>query len=195
MANLMPDAEAVANAGRALLEELFARPAADRGCPRWGFKETLYGRPVGEDIRELFPSLRVVHITRDPRAVLASLHTWELDERPRWGRSDTKRALRDWVAVNESFIGAPAELPWVASHRYEQVLADPVGFTRELGGFLGLDADRMDPEVFALRLHGTGEAGRAERDVPAFEDLPRSARALLDDERLRAAAAAYGYEL
>lgn len=190
MANLMPEAGEIDDAGRAFVEALFAAPAAARGCSRWGFKETLYRREHGEALRSLFPELRAVHVTRDPRDILVSLDHWE--RTGGWTRAATERALGDWVAVNESFVDPPA---WVSSHRYEDIVAEPEGFARAVAAFAGLDHERLDREVFEVRVHGSGPDGRDARDLRGFDELPAGMRGLLDRDRLRRVAGAYGYEL
>jgi hypothetical protein len=189
MANLMPDAAAITRAGRRFVTELFAEPARATGRHRWGFKETSYRLGHAEGLRALFPDLRVVHLTRDPRAVLMSLDEWERTA-PGWDRASTRRALRDWVEVNESLVDPPG---WVASHRYEDVVAEPEAFTRELAAFVDLDHERLDRGVFEVRLHRSGASGQAPRELRAFDSLPGELRALLDDERLRLVARRYGY--
>ena len=190
MANLMPDRDSIDDAVRAFVAALFAAPALARGRARWGFKETSYGLAHVEALRELFPDLRVVHVTRDPRDVLVSLDAWERSVP--WTRAATLRALSDWVAVNESFADPP---PWVASHRYERIVAEPEQFARELAAFADLDHERFDRDVFSVRVHGSGENGGEPRDLRPFRDLPPELRRLLDDPRLRRVAAAYGYDL
>lgn len=190
MANLMPDRGAIAGAARAFATTLFAEPAAARGRPRWGVKETVYRHEEAEALRALFPGLRAIHVTRDPRDVLVSLDHWEREAD--WTRDATERALRDWVAVNESFIDPP---PWVSSHRYEDIVARSEEFTRALAGFAGLDHERCDREVFRVRAHGSGANGHGPRELRAYGELPAGMRRLLDDERLREVAAAYGYRL
>lgn len=189
MANLIPEAASIDRAGRAFVEGLFAEPARARGRARWGVKETSYRRADAEALRTLFPDLRVVHITRDPRDVLVSLDEWERTA-PGWSRSATLRALGDWAAVNESFADPP---PWVASHRYEDVASEPEEFTRGLAEFVGIDHERIDRAVFEVRAHRTGYEGRGPRDLRAFDELPEELRLLLDDERIRPLAERHGY--
>lgn len=189
MANLMPEAASIERAGRAFVEELFARPALAHGRARWGFKETSYRRADAEALRTLFPGLRVVHITRDPRDVLVSLDEWERTA-PGWSRGATLRALGDWAAVNESFADPP---PWVSSHRYEDAVSEPEEFTRGLAGFVGIDHERIDRVVFEVRAHGTGYEDRGPRDLRAFDELPEELRLLLDDEGIRPLTERHGY--
>ena len=187
MAMVSPGAHAVDAAARAFVATLFAPPP---GRTRWGFKEVHYAGAEVRFVLALFPQARVVHVTRDPRTVLASLDSWERGPHA-WNRGSTVAALRDWVRVNAELgaLGSPA----VLTVRYEDVVADPEAFLAVLGAHLDLDPDGFDRHVFAVRLHATGADGTAPRALRAFADLAPDLRALLDDPELRAVAARYGY--
>ena len=184
IANLLPGPDALHEAARAYLLALFHAPA---GRPRWGFKEVRFGFGEAAALRSLFGGLVAVHVTRDPRDVLVSLIDWERHDW--WPREYTEAALRDWVAVNESFQAAPAQ-PWVLSRRYEDIVADPQRFTAELAALLRTEPSQFDASVFERRVRGY-----ADEDAPAvgFGELPADARALLDAPALRRAARRAGY--
>lgn len=192
MANLVPGEEPVSAAARAYILELFANPAAALGRPRWGFKEVRYGLEEVEWLSGLFPGLRAVHVTRDPRAVLLSLDDWERSPTP-WERPQTREALGDWLRINRSLLGS--EHPHVRSFRYEDIVAAPDEFVPGLAGFLGLDAERIDRGVFERRVHTEGPAGRRPRTLRKFEELPDDLRALARAPEMVDIARAYGYGL
>jgi LPS sulfotransferase NodH len=195
MANLTPEAVHIDSAVRAFTETLFARPAESAGRPVWGFKEVRYGLPEAAALQALFPGCRVVHIVRDPRDILRSLDVWERDGSG-WPRSDTEVVVRDWTRVAGSFWSAPADVPgWVLRVRYEDLTSDPARWCARISEHCGLDAELLDAKVFDRRIHAVGLRGRTRRDLRDWADLPASLRALLDDDEVRGAASACGYDL
>lgn len=192
MANLLPGPEAVANATRAYIEQLFAAPAAEHGCARWGFKEVRFGFDEAKALRELFSETRVFHVTRDPRAVLTSLEDWERTD-GWWRREFTEQAIRDWVRVNESFLNArKGERDWVKSWRLEDVAADHDALVADVADLLEVEPAQLDRSLLKQKAHGYREY---ERDLVPFEGLPRDLRRLLRDSDVQSVAHAYGYEL
>jgi len=193
MANLTPEAVHIDDAMRAFVEALFARPAAELGRTVWGFKEVRYGLAEATAFQRLFPDCRVVHITRDPRDILRSLEVWE---RTGWKRSDTELAIRNWLRVGASFWSEPAgPPPWVLRMRYEDLVADPLGWCTRIAEHCGLDEATLDTGVFDRRIHAVGLAGRTRRTILDWADLPASLHTLLDDEKVRALGRACGYDL
>jgi hypothetical protein len=192
MPNLMPGGDPSVEAVRAFLHTMFARPAEAEGRSRWGFKEVRYGAPTARMLREVYPGLRVLHLTRSPASVLASLDAWE--QEGLFSRADTQRAIGFWRSINESMLELRGE-PWVLAVRYEDVVADPPGFVRRLSEFTGLDAARLDLGVFAQRVHGPGARGREWRRTRSLEELDGSLQGLIADPAIVRLAGEYGYEL
>jgi Sulfotransferase family len=192
IANLLPGPDAFADASRAYLEALFAAPAAAQGRSRWGFKEVRFGLDEATLIRDLYPDTRVVHVTRDPRKVLISLDSWERGQ-GFWQRAFTEETMRRWRDVNAGFLAERDGSDWVASWRFEDVVADPGRFTEETAAFLGVDRSDLDESVFDRPLHGYPKDPR--KELRPFDELEPDLRALLDDDELRRVATAYGYEL
>jgi Sulfotransferase family len=192
IANMLAGPEAFANAARAYLEALFAAPAAQRGRQRWGFKEVRFGLAEAESVRDLYPDVRVIHVTRDPRKVLISLDSWERGQ-GFWQRSFTEESMRRWREVNDSFLPARDGSDWVSSWRFEDVTADPGRFTEEMAAFLGLKRADLDESVFDKPLHGYPADPR--KELRPFEELDPDLRTLLDDPDLRRVAEAYEYAL
>jgi Sulfotransferase family len=191
IANLLPEPATVDDAARSYVETLLVAPAAAEGAPIWGFKEVRMGLEEAEWVRELFPDTRAVHVTRDPRDVLASLEWWERTD-PSWLPEYTRMALDYWVTINESFVDATEALPWVESWRYEDILAESERFLIAVAGLVELDPSDLDPSVFTRRISSyTGD----HREPSSFEDLPAKTRKLLKGDRLRAMASRYGYSL
>src|SRR5438067_1533618 len=176
MANVLPGPEPVRDAARAWLLTFFGEPAAQRGRPRWGFKEVRFGMPEAWEFRKLFPKTVVIHVTRDPRDVLVSLDWWERGRGDAWTREYTEIAMRDWIAVNESFLEArEVGLDWFLSVRYEDVIADPDRFTEATARLVGTETRQFDRSVFETRIH---DYENRERELREWEKLPRDLRAL-----------------
>jgi hypothetical protein len=190
IANMLPGADALAEAARAYLLALFADPAAALGRPRWGFKEVRFGFAEAEALRAVFPALTVVHVTRDPRDVLISLEAWET-QRGWWTRDYTEIAVGLWTDITESFLGA-GDQPWVVSRRYEDVIADPARFVGDVARLLGAAPDDFDASIFDRRIHGYDDSKRV---LKTWDTLPRAVRALLGTDRARKVAADAGYDV
>jgi hypothetical protein len=82
---------------------------------------------------ENFPAARLVHLVRDPRAVVASV--LPLD----WGPSSARAGARWWL--RRVGVGVLAEITWpdrVKRIHYEDVVRDPEATLREVGEFVGL---------------------------------------------------------
>lgn len=187
--NLLPEPRAATDAARAYVDELFAGPAAQLGCRRWGFKEVRFGLPEAEAFRAIYPGTRVVHVTRDPRPLLVSLEHWERSV-DTWEREFTPIAIADWIRVNASFEGV--ERSWIRSWRLEDITTTPAAFVADIAELIEVDPDDLDASLIDRPVYDeTAEA----RDLKPFESLPRRIRGLLRDGELRRVAAAYGYEL
>ena len=188
MANLLPGRRPLVDAARAYLLALFHAPAAAQGRPRWGFKEVRFGLDEARALRELFPGLVVIHLTRDPRDILVSLEVWER-EQEWWPREYTELAIGHWTEITRSFLGA-ADASWVLSRRYEDVVADPETFIEETAALLRTQPTGFDRSVFGKRIHGYPNT---ERNLQRFADLPGDLRALLDEPEVAEVARAARY--
>jgi hypothetical protein len=193
MANVLPGRDAIDNAARAFMRAFLGDPAAALGRPRWGFKEVRFGYEDAAALRTVFPELRVVHVTRDPRKMLISLDWWE-QQRGWWGRDFTKIAVSDWEGVNRSFIdAAEGRESWWISWRYEDLTARPDEFVAAVAALVGADAGDFDASVFERRVSDYTNSG--DRRLRQWRDLPPDLRGLLDDDAVQAVARHHGYEL
>ncbi len=123
--------------------DLFAAVVRSLASP-----EPFVGEKTPADLRwwrplsRAIPSLKLLIVVRDPRAVVES------NLRMPWGgRSHTSLAER-WSAEQRSAIAASRELgeERCLLVRYEEVVHEPRGFTQELAAFLGTGTRALIPE-------------------------------------------------
>lgn len=153
---------------RDLVTKVLARALEDKPAATVILEKTPLHLNYTQDILELFPDARFVHIVRDPRAVSASLLDAGRDWGKAWAPQTALDAARMW---NRSMLhglqlrrlaGACTEV------RYEELVASPVDELQRLLRALGLSADR-DRCVAAVAACATDNV-RSERQgmwVPA----------------------------
>lgn len=170
------------------------------------FRRVLLRRPEGRlllkspphmarlpQLQALYPDLKVVHIVRDPRAVLPSMERMLpiLAGQFALGRlppADPAHALRGHGLMFERFWQDSAGLPpgSLVEIRYEDLVADPVGVLRDLYARLGLgDVEDLARRVGQRVAEGAFHPAR----LPA---LPPDQRALLE-RSCAAVLRRYGY--
>lgn len=96
-----------------------------------------------EEIRELLPRCRFIHLLRDGRDVVASLLAASTGWGRGWAPRASSKATGIWLKHVRAARRAAAKLPREAflEVRYETLLDDPVGTLTELARFIGLDWD------------------------------------------------------
>jgi hypothetical protein len=81
-----------------------------------------------------FPSAPMIHIVRDPRAIIASV--LPLD----WGPASAREGARWWLSMLGLGLAAEAAFPGrVRRVHYESLVREPLATMRELCAWLGLD--------------------------------------------------------
>jgi hypothetical protein len=120
------------------------------GDASWLLEKTPNHALCVELISELLPGSRFIHLTRDPRAVVASLlHA----SRQGWGRgwapADASAAARRWVQFTESAHRAGGKLPEdrFLEMSYESLAADPAAALGHVYAFLDLAIPAEDLAV------------------------------------------------
>jgi sulfotransferase family protein len=110
--------------------------AHDRGATRWGEKRPAYWQDMDVILR-LFPTAQVIHLVRDPRAVVASLQAVP------WYHRASHDATALWVVVDSELRRLGRRLGPDSYHRlrYEDLLADPRQQLTALCDYLGEDFD------------------------------------------------------
>jgi hypothetical protein len=113
--------------------------ARARGASRWGEKRPAYWSDM-DVIFRLFPTAQVIHLVRDPRAVVASL------QKVPWYKRPVPDAAALWIQADRELRKVGRAQPGDSYHRlrYEDLMADPEGRLRALCAYLGEDfADDM----------------------------------------------------
>lgn len=190
VANMCPPEDRFTVAGAAFLKALFDPRAAGSSKRRWGFKEVRHGRWFAEFLVRLFPEGRVIHLTRDPRRVAVSLDAWERSG-GWWRREQTARTLQLWNDINRSIADDESPAGWLRSYRYEDIVAHPVEFVREMSGFLDLPRAGFDAGVFDIKIPGR----RARVDLRPYAELPADLRSLVETPAIVATARDFGYDI
>lgn len=139
-ANLYPPLSGLREALRGFFIQRYGASARAAGFRRWGIKEVRWSAAEALLLRWLFPSARIVVLTRHPDAVYASSsrfnYWYRWPDVPVGGGMDV---VRHWNRLAESWADAPKAL----RHRivkYERLVQEP-DQARELASFLGISAD------------------------------------------------------
>ena len=113
------------------------------------------------ELRNLFPEMRFIHIYRDPRDVTASFHGFS------WGGDDFSSIARRLSKMYKYWCELRDNLP----HTYyrevglEQIAAHPKKELQKMMDFLNLDLEEDQLKIPLNRVH----AGRWKKDIPARE--------------------------
>ncbi len=152
------------------------------GARRFGEKTPWNVRHL-EELLTMFPRCRILHIVRDPRAVVASRRAM-----PRSSRDVVTNAVK-WLLDVESARGFLRENPWSREHvlevRYEDLVQDPEGVLRSICDFIGEPFDtgmlafqRSTSVMFRDQPYRTGVFR------PVFSDSIEAWRHELDDAQV-----------
>lgn len=147
-------------------------------CTHW-VEDTPFNILHARDLRALFPNLRLIHIYRDFRDVLASY------QGKNWGRGDLGTIAKRICRVVQRWQQVKRELPaeMVLEVALEDLVTDPEAWGERLLAFAELPADRAFAEALALLDHGGLHRGRWKKGIPDDRKAEVSAvlRPILDD--------------
>jgi hypothetical protein len=133
-------------AHHAAFAAVLALYAEQAGRAQWGEKTLFAELYAGEALRAL-PTVKVIHLIRDPRDVYASYRhaTWRRNVPSRWGRATLRVhghlawTLRNWRTSVALARRQAAEWPGrYRAVRYEDLVGDPAGTLRGLCAFAGV---------------------------------------------------------
>ena len=129
-----------------------AAKARQMNKPRWGDKTPYYIAHIDE-LWELFPRSKIVHLVRDGRDVVVSQRNIE------WLSNNVPKLARDWWWKTTLChkVGSVRGPEYFLEVRYEDLVVDTERVLRAICEFLG--------EAFAPEMMEYGEAGGA--NVPA----------------------------
>ncbi|MGE0372455.1 MAG: sulfotransferase [Gammaproteobacteria bacterium] len=138
------------DACRAFLERLYAPSLQRAGAQRW-CDDTPDNWLYLDFLHELYPSMRFIHMIRDPRDVVGSYMNQT------WAPSDPKvivAGLQAQFAAYEAVkVRVPAEC--VKEIRLEDIVADKAAVMDDLSAYLGVE-NRFDDSIFTVEKAGTG---------------------------------------
>lgn len=166
-----------------VIEAIFGSMAEQHGKRQWGYKRASFGRMHGQQINDLFPGARFVHIIRDARDVVLSMrHTPRVLLERSW-----HFAALDWVSHVEAGrrIGAALGQARYLEIRYEELMRDPAGMFTKVFEFAGPGPDgdsrgaRMRSEVPGLVKTNNVEKWRTTMPPHALRLVERVAGPLL----------------
>jgi hypothetical protein len=191
VANLFPALEDWRRAQRALLDTLFAQPAAAAGASRWGIKEVRLTAEHCHYLRWLYPRAKFIFLYRHPldayRSYCSFGRNWydTYPDRPVF----TPTAFgRHWRTLMDGFLAEAPALDALLL-RYEDLIRDPAALER-VESYLGLTLDRT---ILGKKVRNSGNV----KDNPA-EKRPEVRVLALETWLLRRAvmptASRLGYE-
>lgn len=120
--------------------------------------DTPYSILHADQLMQVYPNAKFIHIYRDPRDVVASYAT------KFWGGNDYIAIARRINAVLEQWASVKARLDTSAymEIRMEDLLENPSSTLKSIAGFIGVDSD------FSMDSHdlSKGHSGRWKQDIP-----------------------------
>ena len=121
--------------------------ASEKGKIRCGEKTPQHARHV-QTLCHMYPESLIIHIVRDPRAVVESVI------RMPWASKNLVTNSRDWRSLNFAACQI-SQLPNYLLVYYEQLVKDPVSQTKRICDFLG---ESYSPQMLVGKEIGQGES-------------------------------------
>lgn len=139
----------------------------------WGDKNPFYGTDEGvlDTVDELFPDARYVHLVRDGRDVVTSLHRRRRPDGQRWSTFDAGHTLWLRSLTVAGAFGARVGERYLEL-RYEDLIADDVGWTTRVFEHLGVE---VSPAVRAYAAQQQAERTPLSTPTRELDDAARSA--------------------
>lgn len=103
---------------------------------------------VLDDIREVLPEVRFIHIIRDPRSVAASLAAAGKDWGRSWASTNALHNARRWVDNVSAGIALRGDAAAYCEVRYEDLLKEPAAHLARIFDWIGVEV----AEDFCLRV-------------------------------------------
>lgn len=168
IANLYPPLANLQSGYRALLEELFKRPAMERGALRWGFKEVRLGVEEARLLRWLYPQARIIFLYRNPYDAYCSYKAFQ-QARGWYVRWPEQHAFtpwafgRHWRRLVGGFVAEAAQLGALLIC-YESLVSG----ARKVDDIAAYCDLALDSSVLAARI-GSSRAEPAQGSLTALE--------------------------
>lgn len=131
---------------REFINYVYSQFAAKYEVPRWGEKTPHYVKYM-DDILELFPNARIVHMIRDGRDVALSIINRE------WGPNNVYKAAQFWKKTLDQGLPLAKNIPadQYIEIRYEDLLRDPESTMQTICHFAGLTYSEKLLELNSLK--------------------------------------------
>jgi hypothetical protein len=168
-----------------LIDAIFSAIAAERGRSTWGYKRASMASVTGENVNNLFPTAKFVHIIRDAREVVLSMGAASralLERSWHFGAADWAMHVTRGRDVAK-YIG-PGRYHEI---RYERFMADPAEVLIEVLDFCGGGPDRdaraarIRAEIPQLVKKGNTEKWRTQLPPKAIRQVERAAGPVLKE--------------
>jgi hypothetical protein len=134
---------------QALFTSMLSYYADSQGKPRYGEKTALHALFL-ETLREWFPGALILHLLRDPRAVVASL------QHAPWAPDSVVINARKWLKLNRA-ARLFRDQPGYLEVRYEALVTDPVHELRTICAFL---REEYSPAMMVPEQHSATDGER-----------------------------------
>jgi hypothetical protein len=203
--NMTPPRERIVQAQEQLIRNLWQAPALELGKSIWGFKEVLYGADVATSLHLLFPTARVIYLTRNIFEVFISLvHEERVPAKMQphvptaqlWTRERTLECVDTWIRVNNSFLNSSLlHEDWVYWVKYEDLVEDREAANRALIGWLGFNFDDFDHSVYNHKLYTDRHNGPDRRPKITRTDLSPEEVALLTTHEILSISGSLQYDM
>ncbi len=148
-ANLYPNFEHLFYAHRAFFERLYAQPAKEQGCSRWGFKEVRLTMDHAIYLKWLFPKAKFLFLYRNPYKAYRSCYDWRNLYRhwPHEPIPDPETFGKYWVSQVTEFLNCFEKVDGYLI-KYEE-LCDRTVTISQIADYLQSD---LDTEVIESRI-------------------------------------------
>ena len=203
--NMNPDPEYIREAQIQLVRNIWEAPAHGMGKQIWGFKEVLYDAEMALRLHDLFPSARIIHLTRNIFECFISLR-YEEEITPEeqqhvplkqvWTRARTIEFIETWLRVNESLLYTPGlESSWFYHLSYENLVKSPTEVTCDLVDWLNMEIREFDMDVFKHKLYTDRHKGPDPRPKVRRADLTDEEVALITTEPIMKVSELLNYDM
>jgi len=153
IANMNPPPKHLVEAQIIFIKSIWEMPSINIGRSDWGFKEVRYDAGIALKLKSLFPSTKIIYLTRNIIDCFISLYQWECSFN-NWTRDKTLESLKYWVDINRSFHCTPGlDNTWVFSITYDRLIDSSYKTIIDLANWLGFSIHDFDKSVLSRKIY------------------------------------------